>query len=117
MDYSSIIAVAAFFVAVQLATRTAIRPLLSASIAVFIPYVVKLVVGFINATSYNLPILPNLFSVASVVTVVLQFSLAVYIFKRIQDEDSIASVLAWGVGGFLIIIVGIPAVVGLLMSR
>ena len=73
MDYGAIISVAAFFVAIQLAARTNVKPLVLASVAVLLPYAVALVIKYIFATGYNLPVLANMFSIGSIVTVLVQF--------------------------------------------
>lgn len=116
MDYGAIISVAAFFVAIQLAARTNIKPLVLASIAVLLPYAVALVIKYIYATGYNLPVLANLFSIGSIITVVIQFVAAVYILKRVQETDGVMAVFAWGVGGLLIVLLLIPVLVRLVWA-
>lgn len=116
MDYGAIISVAAFFVAIQLAARTNIKPLVLASIAVLLPYAVALVIKYIYATGYNLPVLANLFSIGSIITVVIQFVAAAYILKRVQETDGVMAVFAWGVGGLLIVLLLIPVLVRLVWA-
>lgn len=106
MDYGIIITLAAFFLAVQLATRTNSNPLLPASIAVLIPYVVNLIQRYILGF--------NLFTLSSVLTVLIQFIVAVYIFKKLRDEDNVTSTILWSVGGFILIVIVIPYVLGLI---
>lgn len=116
MDYGAIISVAAFFVAIQMAARTNVKPLILASIAVLIPYIVTLVTKYILATGSNLPVLANLFSVGSVITIIIQFVASAYILKRIQDDDTLLSVFMWGVGGLLAVLLFIPVLVKLVWA-
>lgn len=114
MDYGALIPLAAFFVAIQLATRANAHPLLSASVAVLIPYAVVLVVRYIFKSSGGSFAPGSLFPLSSVFSVLLQFLASVYIFKRIRDDDSIASTIAWGIGGFILVVLVIPYIAGLI---
>lgn len=113
MDYTGIIILAAFLVAVQIATRTNSHPLIPATVAAIVPYLVTLCTKFIYALGYELPILPNLFSFSSILIVLIQFVVSVYLFKKIRDEDSLILTTAWCIGGFFAIVFAVPYFVGL----
>ena len=114
MDYGALISIAAFFVAIQIATKTNAHALLPASVAVALPYIVNLILNYIRAVGFGLPILPNLFTLASTLTFVVQFILSIYIFKRIRDEDDILLTLCWGVGGAILVILAVPLLASLI---
>jgi len=114
MDYGAIIPLAAFFVAIQLTTRTNVNVLFSALVAALVPYLVALTVRYIIESGNGSPILSSLFSLSSVLSVLIQFIVSIYIFKRIRNEDGVASTLAWGVGGFILVVFAIPYLVGLI---
>lgn len=110
MDYGIIIPIAAYLVAVQLATRLNAHPLLSTSVAVLLPYVVSLVLKYIFESSADSLMLASLFPLSSIVCIVLQFIMGLYIFKKLRDEESTLSLILWGIGGFIVIVVALPLV-------
>lgn len=113
MDYAALIPLLTFLIAVQLAARFNLHSLLLAFVAVGLPYCITLLLRYVHAVGYNIPILPNLFTISSIVTVVAQFCIAIFIFKKIRDEESIAQTAAWSVGGFVVISFVIPYIVSL----
>jgi len=114
MDYGAIIPIAAFLIAVQLATRTNAKPLITASVAILIPYFVTLIIKYIFETSTGPVIASSLFSLSSILSVCAQFIVGLYVFKRIRDDDSITSTILWSVGGFVLIVLFIPYLVGMI---
>lgn len=113
MDYGALIPLVAYFVAVQLTTRVSVNVLIPASIAVVLPYLMTLVVGYIFESSTGSPNIANLFSLASVLSVTIQFLLALYAFKQIRDQDGLTSTLLWSIGSFIVIVLGVPYIVGM----
>ena len=108
MDYISLVAVFAYFAAVQCVTKYNMKATFAAFIAVGIPYIVGLVTKWIYTVGYNLPIFANVFSVASIGTVVLQMVVALIIFRKIYEEDELIKNVGWAIGGFLTIVLALP---------
>jgi len=113
MGYEALIPPVAFLAALQLATRTRVHPAYPASIAVLLPYAITLTLKYVTAIAYGLPVFETLFSIASVATVIIQFVLAVYLFKKIRDFENLMPTIIWGIGGFFVIILGVPYLVSL----
>lgn len=114
MGYEVLIPPVAFLAALQLATRTKVHPAYPASIAVLLPYAITLTLKYVAAIGYGWPVFETLLSSASIVTVIIQFILAVYLFKKIRDFENLMPTILWGIGGFFVIIMGVPCLVGLL---
>jgi len=114
MDYSAIIPIATYLIAVQLATRVNTKPLITTSVAVLIPYFVTIVIRYIFESSTGPVLLTSLFSPSEILILCLQFVIGVYVFKRIRDDDSILSTTLWSVGGFVLIVLLVPYLVGMI---
>lgn len=114
MGYEALIPPVAFLAALQLATRTKVHPAYPASIAVLLPYAITLTLKYVAAIGYGLPIIENMFSIASVIVVMIQFVLAVYLFKKIRDFENLMPTILWGIGGFFVIMMGVPYLVSLI---
>jgi len=114
MDYGAIIPIAAYFVAMQLATRANTKPPITTSVAVLIPYFISLVIRYIFESSAGHVLVSSLFSTSSIIIVIIQFFVGLYVFKRIRDDDSITSTILWSVGGFFLIVLLIPYIVGII---
>ena len=104
MDYGFILIVAAYFGALQLATRTNANAFICSLVAVGLPYVIGTIVRSILMSSFDLPL-------AGIIVVVLQFIAAFIIFKKIEGEESLFTTISWSVNGFIVIIFLIPFVV------
>lgn len=115
MDYGAIIPIAAFIVAVQVASKTKVHPLFPASVATVLPYIANLATSYIRAVGYNLPILPNLFTLASVLTFLVQFTLSLFIFQKIRDDDDITTTVLWTIGGAVLVVFAIPLIISWLI--
>lgn len=115
MDLAFVISVLAFFGAVKLATSINKYPLLTTFIAVGIPYLATVATSWVFAAGYNLPILETVFSLPSLVIITLQSIAAFFLFKRINNEDSLATTVGWSLAGFVVIILGIPYAVEALL--
>jgi hypothetical protein len=111
MGYEALIPPLAFLAALQLATRTKVHPAYPASIAVLLPYAITLTLKYVTTIAYGLPVFETLFSIASVATVIIQFVLAVYLFKKIRDFENLMPTILWGIGGFFVIMMGVPYLV------
>jgi len=111
MDYGLILIIAAYLVALQLAIRTNTNALLCSFVAVGLPYIVNTIVLWILIQGSSAVILADLFSVTSVITFVLQLFVGFIVFKKIQNDDSIASTIGWSIAGFVVIVMLIPFVV------
>jgi len=104
MDYGFILIVAAYFGALQLATRTNAGVLVCSLAAVVLPYVIGTVVRSILMGSFDLPLV-------GIIVVMLQFIAACIIFKKIENEESLLTTISWSVSGFIVIIFLIPFVI------
>ncbi len=111
MDYSLIIALLAFFGAVQLCNKFNVGAVLCSAVAVGIPFLVSIVLKSIYLIGYKMPLLENLFSVAALISIICQFAASVFIFRKLQSEDGYISWLGWGVGGAIVVVVLIPTVI------
>ena len=111
MDYGLIITFAAFLGAIQLATRFNAGPLICSFVAVGIPYLIGFITNWIINSAHALPTIGSLFSLSSVITVVLQFFIAVIVFKKLRDEDDLPTVVGWALGGLIVIVGLIPFIV------
>lgn len=108
MDYAALIPIAAYLVAVQLATRTNTHPAVSTCVAILLPWLVSLALRYIFESGYGLVDLGGLFSLYSLLLVCVQFLCGLVIFKQLRDEKSIGAMLAWGAGGFVVILILLP---------
>ena len=116
MDYGLILIIAAYLGAVQLATRTNTGVLLCSFIAVGLPYLVGLIVKGILMNVSNLSEVAHLFSKTETITFIAQFIVAFIVFKKIRNNEDIASTIGWSIGGFLLIIMLVPFVVQKIIS-
>ncbi len=116
IDYSLIIAILAFFAAVQLAIKQNTPPLLSSLVAVGVPVIVSSVLKLINLLGWQLPILENIISLQLIVTVAIQFAISFVVFKRLRDEDGYEALLVWGVGGVIAVCFATPLIVAKLIT-
>lgn len=114
MGYEALIPPLAFLAALQLTTRTKVNPAYPASIAVLLPYAITLALKYVTAIAYGLPVFETLFSITSAATVIIQFVLAVYLFKKIRDFENLMPTILWGIGGFFVIMMGVPYLVSLI---
>ncbi len=62
-------------------------------------------------SGYNLPIVENLFSLSSIITILIQFVVTFILFRKIRDEDGISATIGWAIGGFILIIFLIPFII------
>lgn len=108
MDYTSLLALFAYFAAVQCVTKYNMKATFAAFIAVGIPYLVGVVTKWIYAVGYNLSVLDYVFSVASIVELALQLVVALIVFRKIYEEDELTKSVGWAIGGFLIIVLALP---------
>lgn len=111
MDYGLIIALLAYFGALQLSTKFNTTPLVNTIVAVILPYLVRLVVQYIYVSGYGLPVVENLFSIQSILLVMLQFVVGYGLFYKLQNDESIGAWMAWAVFGFLVIYFALPFLV------
>lgn len=114
MDYAALIPIAAYVLAVQLATRSNAHPALTTSVAVLLPWVVSLVVRYIFESGYGAVSLTGFFSLHSLLLLGIQLLSGLIIFTRLRDEETIAAMIAWAVGGFVVLLFLLPYIVGLL---
>lgn len=115
MDYTVLIPIAAYLIAVQLATRTNVHPAVSTCVAILLPWLVSLTLHYIFESGYGLVNFGGLFSLYSLLLVCVQFLCGVVIFKQLRDEESVGAMLAWGVGGFVIILILLPYIAKILV--
>ena len=106
----SLITIFAYLGAVQLATKDKANALFCSFVAVGLPYVFSIIIQWLNLTAYNLPVLPNLFSLIGIVTVSVQLIASFVVFKKIIDEENYVATVSWAIGGFILIVLLIPYV-------
>lgn len=108
MNYGLILIIAAYLGAVQLATKTKAGAVACTLLAVGLPFVISIVTQIL--LSNGAVQLNSLFTISSVATFALQFVVGLIVFKNLQNDDSIASVVGWAVGGFVVIVLLVPFV-------
>lgn len=108
MDYSSLIIILAYIAAFQGVTKFNFPPLLAAFIAIGIPYAIKVIGGILFAQAYNSPVFGVVISWAALIDFTLQLAVAYFVFKKVQDEDTLSSVFLWGIAGLVLIVFIIP---------
>ena len=104
MDYGFILIVAAYFGALQLATRTNAGVLVCSLVSVLLPYAIGTIVRSILMSSFDLPLV-------GIIVFILQFIAACIIFKKIEGEESLFTTISWSISGFIVIIFLIPFVI------
>lgn len=77
-------------------------------VAVGVPYIVSLILRLVYAVGYGLPILENLFSVRSVIVLLIQFVISFAVFKKLQNEEGYGALIGWGVIGAIVVIFVVP---------
>jgi len=111
MDQNTIIAIIAFVVAIQLVTRMNAGPKLGTFVAVVLPYILGIVLKWIQVNALDLPIAPNLFSPSTIVTFALQLILSYIVLRKIREEEDTTITIGWAMSGFIVIIFLVPFVV------
>ena len=115
MYYGLILIIAAYLVALQLATRTNAGALLCSFVAVGIPYIINIIILWILTNASTLPSVANLFPVTGIVTFILQLVASFIVFKKVHNEEDISATIGWSIGGFILIIILIPFIVQKIM--
>jgi hypothetical protein len=111
MDYQVLIASLAFGFALQISAKYDASPKLAAFVAVGLPFIIATTVGIFRAIGFNYPILGNAISLLSITILLVQYFATLFIFEKLQYENSIGGFLLWGAGGFISVIILIPAIV------
>lgn len=111
MDLSMLIAILAYVAAVQMATKYSAGPIASSTLAVFLPFVIASFTRWMYFSGTSVPILANLFSLSIVTSFIVQFVFALIIFRNLENEDGYSRWLAWVIGGGVVLILVVPAMV------
>lgn len=103
-----LLALFSFFGAVQLSNKFGTGPVLNSIVAVGIPFVATTVIKWMYANGYGSPIWGSVFTIAGLAVVGTQFAASLFVFKKIENEDGIAAMMAWAIGGAFLVIFIIP---------
>ena len=114
MGYDVIIPIAAFLVAVKLATQVKVHTAIPASVAVFVPYLATLAVKYVYIVNYKLPVLTSLFAWSTIATVAIQFLICLVVFRQIREDDRFGAVVAWAVVGMIATLLMVPFLIKLI---
>lgn len=107
-----IISLFLFLVIARATTRFRLGIILPSAIVVGVPFVVNTFIKFLMYGNSNLPI-ENIISFRSVSLGVLQFVVALFVFRRLdQADDSIVDWLVWVGAGAFVIVFMLPAILG-----
>lgn len=116
MNSPILLALFSFFGAVQLSNKFGTGPVLNSIVAVGIPFAATTAIKWIYANGYGTPIWGSVFTIASLAVVGVQFAVSLFIFKKIETEDGIATMMGWAIGGALLVIILIPFVFQLVLG-
>lgn len=103
MGYSLFVAIFAFAAAAQLSAKFNTKPMTNTVIAVMIPFGVDLFTKWILHHTLWVP--------SNVAIVVVQFIVALMIFRALHYGDSFSSWIFWTIFGMFLIVFAIPQVV------
>ena len=108
MGYSLFVAIFAFAAAAQLSARFNTKPMTSTIVAVMVPFAVDLFTKWIMHHALWVPV--------NIAIVVVQFIVALVIFRALQYGNSFSSWIFWTIFGMFLIVFAIPQVVNNIFS-
>lgn len=95
----------------QLSSRANIRPLISASIIAFTPFIYTVLLRAIHQVAPS-----NLLHWRDILTLILQLTVATFVFYKLDYDDSYVTWIVWGAAGLIVISMIIPIVVYTILS-
>lgn len=108
MNSPILLAIFSFFGAVQLSNKFGTGPVLNSIVAIGTPFVATTIIKWIYANGYGSPIWGSVFSIDGLAVVGVQFAASLFIFKKIEHEEGIVGMMAWAIGGALLVVIAIP---------
>lgn len=100
-----------YIATVQLSSKLALGRVFSSLMVVTVPMAVLLLQRFIYISGASLPLAANMLTWADIASILAQFIACLYIFTKLEQNDSYASWLGWVTAGFIIAVLAIPVLV------
>jgi len=116
MDYGIIIAVAAYIAGIQSVIKFGLSPVFGAIIAVGVPFVVGKVVYWILIGSNLTSLWGDVFNLANIFVLLVQFFIMILLLRYLKNTDSLATYFALSLVGYVGIIIVLPLIINKLLE-